>query len=180
MIDVGQKLPDALFIGREGDALPGENLGGCPIGGEFVTKNIDEVFKGKRVVVFGLPGAFTPTCSSQQLPGFDHWYRTIRSLNVDEVYCLSVNDGFVMNAWFAQDGIENVKPLCDGNAEFVTNCGLITSMANVGFGVRSRRFAMVVNDGTVEWLAVEDRGSAANPDPYEQTRPEDVLTYLEK
>ena len=91
------KIPKVTFRTREGDEV--ETDGGCAIGGQWVNKTTDDYFKGKRVVIFSLPGAFTPTCSSQQLPGFEEKYNDIKSKGIDEIYCISVNDSYVMNAW---------------------------------------------------------------------------------
>lgn len=178
MLGVGNKIPNATFIGREGDEAP---HGGCPIGGRFVEQTTDEVFGGKRVVVFALPGAWTPTCSSQQLPGFDANYDKIKSMGVDEVYCLSVNDGFVMNSWFQKDEVKNVKALCDGNTDFTVGMGMLCGKRNLGFGNRSWRYAMVVNDGKIEWMGVEPGyKDGAEDDPYGESSPEKVMSYLEK
>jgi peroxiredoxin len=179
MLGVGNKVPQATFIGREGDVAP---EGGCPIGGRFVEQTTDEVFSGKRVVVFALPGAWTPTCSSQQLPGFEAIYDDIcLTHDIDEVYCLSVNDGFVMNSWFEKDGISKVKPLCDGNAAFTKAMGMLVNKGNLGFGERSWRYAMVVNDGTIEWMGVEpNKADFHGEDPYGESSPEKVKEYLEK
>ena len=91
------KIPKVTFRTREGDEV--ETDDGCAIGGQWVNKTTDDYFKGKRVVIFSLPGAFTPTCSSQQLPGFESMYEDIKSKGIDEIYCISVNDSYVMNAW---------------------------------------------------------------------------------
>ena len=180
MLKVGDKVPmNGKFVGRTGDALPGENLGGCPIGGIFVEDHFDKVFAGKRVIVFALPGAWTPTCSSQQLPGFEAMYDDFKAKGIDEVYCVSVNDGFVMNSWFAADGIEKVKPLCDGNTDFTSGMNALVSKYNLGFGLRSWRYAMVVNDGTIEWMGAEPgQRNEADDDPYGESAPERVMEYL--
>ena len=107
------------------------------VGGEFVTLDTAEQFAGKRVIVFGLPGAFTPTCSTQQLPGFDEKFEEFREKGIDEIYCVSVNDTFVMNSWFESLGIKNVYPLPDGNGEFTHLIGAECSKSNLGFGYRS-------------------------------------------
>ena len=149
-------------------------------GGEFVTRTSKEIFSGKRVVVFALPGAFTPTCTEQQLPGFEAAYDQIKSFGVDEVYCLSVNDAFVMNAWFESLGIKNVKALPDGNGTFTTSAGMAVQKANVGFAIRSWRYAIVVNNGELEWSGVEaGKRDNASDDPYENSTPERVVQYLE-
>ena len=101
------KIPKVTFRTREGDEV--ETDGGCAIGGQWVNKTTDDYFKGKRVVVFSLPGAFTPTCSSQQLPGFESMYEDIKSKGIDEIYCISVNDSYVMNAWAEHMKIKHVK-----------------------------------------------------------------------
>jgi peroxiredoxin len=138
-----------------------------------------EIFDDKRVVVFALPGAFTPTCSSFQLPGYDLRYDEIKSYNIDEVYCLSVNDSFVMNAWFKQQEVKNVRPIPDGSGEFTYAMGMSVTKANLGFGFRSWRYAMVVNDGEIEMM-FEEPGKVGNcpVDPYEVSNPETVLNYL--
>jgi peroxiredoxin len=149
--------------------------------GEFITRSSADVFGGKRVVIFSLPGAFTPTCSAYQLPGFEDHYDTILSYNIDEIYCVSVNDGFVMNAWAKDQGIENVKMIPDGNAEFTREMGMLVSKSNLGFGNRSWRYAAVINDGVIEWMSVEPgQRSNADDDPYVNSTPEKVLEYLKK
>mgnify|MGYP001157275420 FL=1 len=137
------------------------------------------VFSGKRVVVFGLPGAFTPTCSSQQVPGFEKHYAQILAKGIDEVYCTSVNDGFVMKSWFADLGIEHVKYLADGSGQFARRLGMLVYKDNLGFGVRSWRYAAVINDGVIEDFLPED-GICDNceTDPYEMSTPENLLTVL--
>jgi peroxiredoxin len=104
------------------------------VGGEFVTLDTQQQFAGKRVIVFGLPGAFTPTCSTQQLPGFDENFEKFQEKGIDEIYCVSVNDTFVMNSWFESLGIKNVYPLPDGNGEFTHLIGAECSKSNLGFG----------------------------------------------
>ena len=118
------------------------------------TTSVD-LFKGKRVAILALPGAFTPTCSSTHLPGYEAEYRTLRELGLDEVYCLSVNDSFVMNAWFKSLDIRNVKPIPDGNGEFTRKLGFLVKKENLGFGYRSWRYSMVINDGVIEMMWVE-------------------------
>lgn len=147
--------------------------------GEFVKKSSVELFAGKRVVLFSLPGAFTPTCSAYQLPGFEENYNKILSYNVDEVYCISVNDAFVMNAWAKDQNIEKVKLIPDGNAYFTRSMGQLVSKSNIGFGERSWRYAAVVDDGVIEKLFVEKmKMDNASTDPYEETTPENVMNYL--
>jgi peroxiredoxin len=147
--------------------------------GEFVTRSTDELFGGKKVVLFALPGAFTPTCSAYQLPGFEENYFAFREAGIDEVYCLSVNDAFVMNAWAKDQMIINVKMIPDGNAEFTQGMGMLVKKFNLGFALRSWRYAAVINDGVIEQLFMEDgKCDNANTDPYEESTPEKVLEYV--
>lgn len=161
----GYEIPNVEFVFREG--------------GEFVTRISSEMFKDKRVVIFSLPGAFTPTCSAYQLPGFEEKYDDFKNLGIDEIYCISVNDGFVMNAWAQDQNIQNVKLIPDGNAYFTRSMGMLVNKSNLGFGERSWRYAAVVKDGIIEKLFVEvgQRDNADN-DPYEATTPENVLNYV--
>ena len=139
-----------------------------------------DIFSGKRVVVFSLPGAFTPTCSTFQLPGYEEKYPEFMKY-VDDVYCISVNDSFVMNAWFKDLSIENVKPIPDGSGEFTYAMGMSVNKANLGFGFRSWRYAMVVNNGEIE-VMFEEPGKIGNCpiDPYEVSDPDTVLNYLKE
>ena len=131
------------------------------------------------MVIFALPGAFTPTCSSFQLPGFETQFSQFQEKGIDEIYCLSVNDSFVMNAWFEGQGVENVRPLPDGNGEFTQLIGASVKKANLGFGIRSWRYAMVVNDGVIERMFAEaGYGDNIDTDPYEVSSPENVLANL--
>lgn len=159
-------LPIVDFIFREG--------------GEFVTRTSKEIFSGKRVVVFALPGAFTPTCTEQQLPGFEAAYDEIKGYGIDEIYCLSVNDAFVMNAWFDSLGVTKVKALPDGNGAFTAAAGMAVQKTNLGFAIRSWRYAIVVNNGELEWSGVEEgKRDNASDDPYEASTPQRVIQYLE-
>ena len=126
-----ENIPEVLFKAREGD---NENLGGgCSIGGKWKDLTSNELFKGKKVVLFSLPGAYTPTCSSQQLPGYEEKYEDLKKY-VDEVYCLSVNDAFVMNAWFRDQKIKKVKPIGDGEGKFTEGMGMLVDKTKQGFG----------------------------------------------
>ena len=140
--------------------------------------NTRDLFRGRRVVLFALPGAFTPTCSNEQLPGYERNYKAFRK-HVDEVYCLSVNDAFTMNAWGKELKIKNVKLLPDGSAKFTEKLGMLVAKDNLGFGVRSWRYAVVINNGVIEAAFVEPgkRNNAAD-DPYGESSPENVLNYL--
>src|SRR3989344_6020311 len=141
----GKKVPEVIFRVR----VPTEN------GSEWKNIHSSDIFNGKRVVVFALPGAFTPTCSSTHLPGYEEKYNELRNLGIEEVYCLSVNDGFVMKNWGEDQGIKNVKLLPDGNAEFTRKMGMLVRKENLGFGERSWRYSMIVKDGIVEKIFIE-------------------------
>ena len=161
----GYEVPQVEFIFRES--------------GEFVTRKSSELFDNKRVVIFSLPGAFTPTCSSYQLPGFEENYGAFRDLGIDAIYCISVNDAFTMNAWAQDQNIQNVQLIPDGNAYFTRAMGQLVVKTNLGFGQRSWRYAAVVTDGIIERL-FEEPGKCdnADSDPYEVTTPENVLDYI--
>lgn len=161
-------VPDVTFKMRVAtDESPG-----------FAWKDVNslDLFKGKRVILFGLPGAFTPTCSSTHLPGFDSNYDELLSLGIDEVYCLSVNDSFTMNAWFKQLGVQNVKPIPDGSGDFTRTLGMLVKKDNLGFGMRSWRYSAVVEDGVVQHMFVEPGlRDNAEDDPFEVS---DVFTMM--
>ena len=149
MIQVGDTLPDATLTETTefGEA--------CPIG----PKNLSvlEQARGKKIAVFGVPGAFTPTCSVKHVPGYVESYDAFRAKGVDEIWCISVNDGFVMAAWGQdQDAIGRVRMLGDGNAEFTRKLGLEREIP--GMGVRCRRFSMWAEDGVVRGVFVEEPG----------------------
>ena len=161
----GYQIPQVEFVFREA--------------GEFVTRTSAELFNNKRVVIFSLPGAFTPTCSAYQLPGFEEKYDEFKALGVDEIYCISVNDGFVMNAWAQDQNIQNVKLIPDGNAYFTRSMGMLVNKSNLGFGERSWRYAAVVKDGIIEKLFEENgKRDNADSDPYDASTPENVLNYI--
>jgi len=147
--------------------------------GEFVSRTTSELFNNKRVVIFSLPGAFTPTCSAYQLPGFEEKYDEFTALGIDAIYCISVNDGFVMNAWAKDQNIEKVTLIPDGNAYFTRSMGMLVSKSNLGFGDRSWRYAAVVDNGVIEKIFVEEGfRDNADTDPYEITTPDNVLEYV--
>jgi peroxiredoxin len=147
--------------------------------GEFVTRTTSELFDNKRVIIFSLPGAFTPTCSAYQLPGFEEMYEDFATLGIDEIYCISVNDGFVMNAWAQDQNIEKVKLIPDGNAYFTRSMGYLVNKSNLGFGDRSWRYAMVVDNGIIEKIFIEPgMRDNADTDPYEVSTPENVFEYV--
>ncbi|MBK46263.1 MAG: peroxiredoxin [Gammaproteobacteria bacterium] len=177
-IQVGDTVPEVEFQFREGDSRP--DKGTCPVGGEFVTRSSKELFSNKRVIVFSLPGAFTPTCSTYQLPGFDEKFSVFKEKGIDDIFVISVNDAFVMNAWAIDCNIKNIKTIPDGNAEFTVAMGMNVAKNNLGFGQRSWRYAAIINDGVVEKI-FEEPGKSDNfgEDPYGETSPENVLSYLE-
>ena len=143
---------------KVGDKIPNVTLRYMtPEGIKSVTT--DELFNGKRVVLFALPGAFTPTCSKAHLPGFVVNADAIKKKNVDQIICLSVNDAFVMNAWGKDQNVDdNILMLADGSAEFTKAVGLDDDRTGIGMGIRSRRYAMVIDDGTVKALNAEKPG----------------------
>lgn len=171
MADFVIRVPEVVFKTRvQTDESPGF---------EWRDVTSREMFAGKRVVLFSLPGAFTPTCSSTHLPGYEAFYQQIRELGVNEVYCLSVNDSFTMNAWFKSLGVENVKPVPDGSAEFTRKMGFLVDKANLGFGMRSWRYSAVISDGVVEQIFVEPGMDDNCPtDPFEVSDVDTMLAYL--
>ena len=174
MAVVNQQVPNVVFKTRVRD----ESVEG-PNPFKWQDTATQDIFAGKRVVVFSLPGAFTPTCSTTHLPGYDAAYEEIKSLGVDEVYCISVNDAFVMFQWGKNMEVKNVKLLPDGNGEFSRKIGMLVEKSNLGFGMRSWRYSMVVNDGKVEQAFIEDGYSDnCETDPFEVSDVNTMLTYL--
>lgn len=170
-------LPSVTFRSRIGDAPPGES--GCAIGGDWKDVTTQDLFANKRVILFSLPGAFTPTCSTYQLPGFEEGFEEFASLGIDDIYCLSVNDAFVMNAWADVLGIKNVKVIPDGSGEFTRKMGMLVDKDNLGFGARSWRYAAIINDGVVEaWFEEPGRDDNFETDPYGVSSPENVKDFL--
>ena len=138
-----------------------------------------DLFNGKKVVVFALPGAFTPTCSSTHAPGFEATYDEFKKLGIDEIYCLSVNDSFVMNQWANTLNIKNVKMLPDGNTAFTKGMGMLVKKENLGFGERSWRYSMFVDNGIIKKMFVEPGFSDNYPeDPFEVSDAGTMIAYL--
>ena len=139
-----------------------------------------EMFKGKKSLVVALPGAYTPTCTSKQLPGFEKLYDEFKKHGIDEIYCLSVNDAFVMYNWAKSLDVKNVKMLPDGNADLTRQMGMMVKKENLGFGMRSWRYACIINDGKVEAMFEEPgfNNFSDDDDPYELSTPENVMKYL--
>lgn len=171
---VGRKVPEVTFRTRVRD----ESIEG-PNPFRWENKSSSDYFKGKRVVLFSLPGAFTPTCSTFQLPDFERLFFEFQAEGVDEIYCISVNDAFVMNAWGKSQNLENVKLIPDGSGEFTRKMGMLVAKDNLGFGMRSWRYAAVINDGVVEKF-FEEEGYADNcdTDPYGVSAPQNILDTL--
>ena len=131
------------------------------------------------MVVFSLPGAFTPTCSSNHLPRYDELYEEFKAQGVDEIVCVSVNDAFVMFQWGKQQGNKNIFLLPDGNGEFTRKMGMLVDKSNVGFGMRSWRYSMLVDDCKIEKMFVEaDFGDNCPTDPFEVSDADTMLAYL--
>ena len=150
------------------------------VGPDWDDRTTDDLFKGKRVVVVSLPGAFTPTCSSKQLPKYEEMYDQFKAVGIDAVYCVSVNDAFVMNAWAKDLGVEKVEMVPDGDGVFTRGMNMLVDKPAQGFGLRSWRYAMVVNNKKVEKMFVEEglNNLGLDDDPYTESTPEAVLEYL--
>ncbi len=172
----GAKLPNVTFHTRVRD----ETVEG-PNPFRWEDKTTVDFFAGKRVILFSLPGAFTPTCSTYQLPGFEKGFEDFKAKGIDEVYCMSVNDSFVMNKWAEAQNLSNVAVIPDGSGEFTRKMGMLVDKDNLGFGMRSWRYAAIVNDGVVEaWF--EEPGLMDNcpEDPYGVSSPENLMKHLEE
>jgi len=169
-----ERVPDVVFKTRVRDeAVEGPN----PY--RWEDKTTQDIFGGKKVVLFSLPGAFTPTCSSNHLPRYEELFEEFKAQGVDEIICLSVNDAFVMFQWGKQIEAKNVSLLPDGNGEFTRKMGMLVDKTNVGFGPRSWRYSMFVNDGTIEKIFVEPGFSDNCPsDPFEVSDADTMLAYL--
>ena len=157
----GQKVPSVTFRTRKE--------------GDWVDVTSDELFNGKTVVVFSLPGAFTPTCSTTHLPGYNEYARLLKENGVDEIICMSVNDTFVMNAWAENQEADNIIVIPDGNGEFTEGMGMLVDKEDLGFGKRSWRYSMLVKDGTVEKMFIEPEKPG---DPFEVSDADTMLNYI--
>lgn len=170
-----RQIPDVTLKTRVRD----ESVGG-PNPFRWQDLSVRDEFAGKKIVVFSLPGAFTPTCSNEQCPAFERLYDDFRAAGVDEVYCVAVNDAFVMYQWGKGLGLSKVKLLPDGSGAFTRLMGMLINKDHLGFGMRSWRYAMVVEDNEVTaWFeepGINDTGS--DEDPYGETAPEKVLEAL--
>jgi peroxiredoxin len=169
-----KQVPQVVFKTRVRDAdIDGTN----PF--RWLDVSTDDIFKGKRVIVFALPGAFTPTCSSTHVPGFEARYDEFKAAGIDEIYCLSVNDAFTMFQWARHLGVEKVKMLPDGGGYFTRGMGMLVAKDNLGFGQRSWRYSMLVEDGEIKKLFAET-GMVDNcpDDPFEVSDAETMLAYV--
>ena len=169
-------VPDVVFKTRvRDDTLKGDN----PY--TWKDKTTDEYFKDNNVILFSLPGAFTPTCSTYQLPNFEKLYNDFKILGIDKIYCLSVNDAFVMNAWAKDQNLKNVEVIPDGSAEFTRKMGMLVKKDNLGFGMRSWRYAALIDNKIIKKLWIEEGfGDNALGDNYGKSSPENILKELKQ
>ncbi len=157
----GQRVPNVTFPIRQGN--------------EWKQVSTDDLFKNKTVVVFSLPGAFTPTCSSTHLPRYNELASTFASVGVDAVVCVSVNDTFVMNEWAKDQEAGNITLLPDGNGDFTEGMGMLVDKRDLGFGKRSWRYSMLVKDGVIEKMFIEPQKEG---DPFEVSDADTMLAYI--
>lgn len=171
---INKPVPHVTFKTRvRDDSIEGPN----PF--RWEDKTTDDYFAGKRVVLFSLPGAFTPTCSTYQLPDFEKLFENFQECGIDEIYCLSVNDAFVMNQWGKSQDLENIKLIPDGSGEFTRKMGMLVCKDNLGFGMRSWRYGAIVNDGVVEaWFEEPGFEDNCGEDPYGESAPQNILNHL--
>lgn len=157
----GQKVPTVTFRARRDQ--------------EWVDISTDKLFNGKNVIVFSLPGAFTPTCSSTHVPGYSELAPIFRENGIDDIICVSVNDTFVMNEWAKEQAAHNITFIPDGNAEFTEGMGMLVDKTDLGFGKRSWRYSMLVKDGVIEKMFIEPEVAG---DPFEVSDAETMLNYI--
>ncbi len=156
----GQRVPDVTFKTRQGD--------------RWVDVTTDQLFAGKRVVVFALPGAFTPTCSTSHLPRYNELAPVFRKAGIDDVICVSVNDTFVMNEWRKSQEADQVTLIPDGAGEFTRGMGMLVNKNNLGFGDRSWRYSMLVEDGVIKKMFIEPE---VDGDPFQVSDADTLLNY---
>ncbi len=170
----GFTLPNVTFQTRVRDAAVG---GPNPYRWQEMTTA--DYFGGKRAILFALPGAFTPTCSTYQLPGFEKNRAQFAGAGIDAIYCLSVNDAFVMNKWAEAQGVSGIGMIPDGSGTFTRGMGMLVAKDNLGFGQRSWRYAAIVADGVVEaWFQEPGIMDNCPDDPYGESSPETLLAHL--
>lgn len=158
---VGRKVPTVTFPTRVGES--------------WVNLTTDDLFKGKKVVLFALPGAFTPTCSSSHLPRYNALAPVFEKEGVSEIICLSVNDTFVMNAWQKDLNADRIRFVADGNGEFSEGMGMLVEKNDLGFGKRSWRYSMLVNDGVIEKMFIEPEEPG---DPFKVSDADTMLNHI--
>ncbi len=160
------RIPNATFVNR--------------VMGDFQKIESVSLFANKKIVLFSLPGAFTPTCSTKQLPAYEEAYDRFKGLGIDEVYCVSINDGFVMNAWADDLGIKKVKLLADGNGDFTESMGMLVNKRHLGFSNRSWRYSIYVINSIVDQAFIEPgfNQDGSDADPYTNTDPETIINYI--
>ena len=173
-VELPDIVPAVVFKTRvRDDSIEGPN----PF--RWEDKTTYDYFAGKRVVLFSLPGAFTPTCSTYQLPGFENNFAEFKALGIKDIYCVSVNDGFVMNCWAKDQKIKKVKMIPDGSCKFTEAMQMDVYKDNLGFGRRSWRYACVVNNGQIEkWFVEPGMEDNCEDDPYGETSPQNILKWL--
>ena len=157
----GQKVPNVTFHTRDKD--------------QWVDVTTDDIFKGKKVVLFSLPGAFTPTCSSSHVPRYNYLAPAFKAQGVDSIVCVSVNDAFVMNSWKKDQDADNITFVPDGNGEFSEKMGLLVEKNAIGFGKRSWRYSMLVDNGVITKMFIEP---VKDGDPFEVSDADTMLNYL--
>ena len=169
-------VPDVVFKNRVRDeTVRGDN----PY--KWEDKTSDEYFKNFKVILFSLPGAFTPTCSTYQLPNFEKLFSEFKILGIDKIYCLSVNDAFVMNAWAKDQNLKKIEVIPDGSAEFTRKMGMLVKKDNLGFGLRSWRYAALIDNKIIKRLWIEDGfGDNTSGDSYGKSSPENILKDLKQ
>lgn len=173
---IDMTVPEVTFKTRVRDeSIGGEN----PF--TWYDLSTKELFEGKKVAFFSLPGAFTPTCSSTHAPGYDAHFEEFKTHGIDTIVCASVNDAFVMYQWAQKLGLKNVFMLPDGNAEFTRKMGMLVDKSNLGFGYRSWRYSMIVDNGTIKKMFIEPGyADNAGSDPFEVSGAETMLAYLKE
>ena len=163
-----------MLSNREGQEVPKVTFR-TRLQNEWVNVTTDELFNGKTVIVFSLPGAFTPTCSSTHVPGYSEMVSVFKDNGIDDIICVSVNDTFVMNEWSKEQSAHNITFIPDGNAEFTEGMGMLVDKSDLGFGKRSWRYSMLVKDGVIEKMFVEPEVAG---DPFEVSDAETMLNYI--
>tara|TARA_Y100001936_G_scaffold244698_1_gene285503 strand:+ start:131 stop:667 length:537 start_codon:yes stop_codon:yes gene_type:complete len=177
---MANKLPDIDFRVRVNNEF--ETGEACYIdnGDPWKTVSSRELFGDKRVVIFSLPGAFTPTCTSQQLPAYDQKFEEFKSHGIDAIFCISVNDSFVMNAWSHYLSVKNIQMVPDGTGQFTKSMGMLINKDHLGFGMRSWRYSLVANNMEIEQMFIEEgkNDTGSDDDPYKATNPDNLLEFL--